>query len=95
MYSGISFKTNFLQKGQWAGPFGPVLEGIRRSCPPRVSVTGEIAGVYTASLGGYLHSTKTRAKWAEGFYNELNGHVFDLERNGLRQVVLCPRLTMR
>ena len=25
-----------------------------------------------------------------GFHDELNGHVFDLERDGLRQVVLCP-----
>ena len=56
---------------------------------------GEIAGVNTVSLGEYLHSTETRARWAEGFYDELNGHVFDLERDGLRQVVLCPRLTMR
>ena len=24
-----------------------------------------------------------------------NGYVFDLERGGLRQVVLCPRLIMR
>ena len=54
-------------------------------------VTGEIAGVNTASLGGYLHSTKTKARWAEGYHDELNGHVFDLERDGLRQVVLCPR----
>ena len=51
---------------------------------------GEIAGVNTASLGGYLHSTKTRARWAERFHDELNGHVFDLERDGLRQVILCP-----
>ena len=56
---------------------------------------GEIAGVHTASLGGYLHTTKTRARWAEGLHDELNGHVFDLERDGLRQVVLCPKLTMR
>ena len=28
---------------------------------------GEIAGVNTASLGGYIHSTKTRARWSEGF----------------------------
>ena len=56
---------------------------------------GEIAGVNTASLGGYLHSMKTTARWAEGFHDELNGFVFDLERDGLRQVVLCPRLTMR
>ena len=58
-------------------------------------VIGEIAGVNTASLGGYLHSTKTRDRWVEGFHDELNGHVFDLERDGLRQVVLCPRLAMR
>ena len=51
---------------------------------------GETAGVNTASLGGYLHGTKRRARWAEGFHDELNGHVFDLERDGLRQVVLCP-----
>ena len=55
---------------------------------------GEIAGVNAASPGGYLHSTKIRARWAEGFH-ELNGYVFDLERDGLRQFVLCPRLTMR
>ena len=51
---------------------------------------GEIAGVNTASLGGYLHSSKTKAGFAEGFHEELNGHVFDLERDGLRQVVPCP-----
>ena len=56
---------------------------------------GEIAGVNTASQGGYLHSTKTRARWADGFHDKLNGYVFNLERDGLRQVVLCPRLTMR
>ena len=54
---------------------------------------GKIAGANMASLGRYLHSMKTRARWAEGFH-ELNGYVFDLERDGLRQVVLCPRLTM-
>ena len=58
-------------------------------------IMGEIAGVNTALLGGYLYSMKTRARWAEGFHDELKGHVFDLERDGLRQVVLCPRLTMR
>ena len=52
---------------------------------------GEIADVNTASLGRYLHSSKKRARWAEGFH-ELNGYVFDLERDGLRQAVLCPRL---
>ena len=35
---------------------------------------GEIAGVNTASLGGYLHSSKTRARWAKGFHDELNFH---------------------
>ena len=47
-----------------------------------LSVMSEITGVNTASLGEYLHSMKTRATWAEGFH-ELNGHVFDLERDGL------------
>ena len=58
--------------------------------PPSTSlpVMGKIAGVNTASLGGYLHSKK-RVRWAEGFHDELNGHVFDLGRDGLRQVVLC------
>ena len=77
---------------------GPVLwpYTVRKTLPPSTSlpVMGEIAGVNTASLGGYLHSKKTRTRWAEGFH-ELNGHVFDLERDGLRQFVLCPRLTMR
>ena len=67
-----------------------------KTLPPSTSlpVMGEIAGVNTASLGGYLHSTKTRASLAEGFH-VLNGYVFDLGRDGLRQVLLCPRLTMR
>ena len=77
---------------------GPVLwtSTGRKALPPFTSlpVMYEIAGVNTALVGGYLHSTKTRARWAEGFH-ELNGHVFNLERDGLRQVVLCPRLTMR
>ena len=51
---------------------------------------GEIAGVNTISLGGYLRGSKTRARWAKGFHDELNGHVGDLERDGLRQVVSCP-----
>ena len=53
-------------------------------------VMDEIAGVNTALRGGYLHRKKKRATWTEGFHDELNGHVFDLERDGLRQVVLCP-----
>ena len=69
----------------------------RKTLSPSMSlpVMGEIAGVNMASLGGYLHSMKTRARRVEGFHNELNGHVFDLERDGLRRIVLCPRLTMR
>ena len=77
---------------------GPVLwtyTGRKTLQPFKIlPVMGEIAGVNTASLGGYLHSTKTRARWAEGFH-ALNGHVIDLEGDGLRLVVLCPRLTMR
>ena len=57
---------------------------------------GEIAGVSIAALGGiFIDSMKTRARWAEGFHNELNGHMFHLERDGLRQLALCPKLTMR
>ena len=65
--------------------------GRTKTLPPSTSllVVGEIAGVNTASLGGCLHSSKTRAKWVQGFHNELNGHTFDLERDGLHQVVLC------
>ena len=66
--------------------------GRNRTLPPFASlpVRGEIAGVNTASLGGCLHSSKNRARRAEGFHDEFNGHVFDLERDGLREVVLCP-----
>ena len=35
-------------------------------------VMDETAGVNTASLGGRLHSSKTWARWAERFHNELN-----------------------
>ena len=77
---------------------GPVLWTFmgRKTLPPFTSLPamGEIAGANTAPLGGCLHRTKTRARWAEGFH-ELNGYVFDLERDGLHQVVLCSRLTMR
>ena len=51
---------------------------------------GEVAGVNTASLGGCLNSKKKKARLADRFHDELNGHVFDLERDGLCQVVLCP-----
>ena len=52
-------------------------------------VMGKIAGVNTASLGGYLRSKNKRARWAEGFHDELNGHMFDLERDGLHQTAIC------
>ena len=71
--------------------------GKNKSLPPFTSlpVMVEIAGVNTASLGGCLYSLKKRARLAEGFHDESNGHVFDLERDGLRQVVPCPRFTMK
>ena len=56
---------------------------------------GEIAGVNTASLGEYLHYLKTKVRWAERFNDEFNSHVFDLERDGLRQVVTCQWLTIQ
>ena len=65
----------------------------RKALPPSTSlqVMGEITGVNTASLGRYLHNAKTRARWAQGFHDELNGQVFNLERDGLRHVVPLPR----
>ena len=67
---------------QWAGPC--TCAGRIKTLPPSASlpVMGEIAGVNTASLGGYLHSSKKRAGWAEGFHDELSGHVFNLQRMG-------------
>ena len=66
--------------------------GRNKMLPPPTSlpVMDEIAGVNTASLGGNLHSSKKRARSVEGLHDKLNGHVFNLERDGLRQVVLCP-----
>ena len=75
--------------GQCAGPLDLYGKEDAPALHESPSCMSEIAGVNTASLGGYLHSTKTRA------YDELKRHVFDLERDGLRQVVLSPRLTMR
>ena len=43
---------------------------------------GELTGVSRVSQGGYLHSSKKRARWAEGFPDELNGHAFNQERDG-------------
>ena len=40
--------------------FGPIREGKTLLPSTSLSVMGEVAGVKTALLGGYLHSTKTR-----------------------------------
>ena len=66
--------------------------GRRKTLPPSTSlpVMGKIADVNTASLGAYLCTKIKRARWVEGFHDELNGHVFDLGRDGLHQVVPCP-----
>ena len=71
--------------------------GRNKMFPPSTSlpVMGVIAGVNTTSLDGCLQFLKTRARWVERFHDELNGHVFDLERDGLRQVVPCPWVTMK
>ena len=63
----------------------------RKTLPSSMSlpVMGEIAEVNMASLGMYLHSMKTKARWVEGFHDEFNSHMFDLERDGLCKVVLC------
>ena len=65
--------------------------GRKQTLPPSTTlpVMGKIAGVNTASMGVCLHSLKTMARWAEGFQDEVNGHVFDLERDRPRQVVPC------
>ena len=80
------------------GQANSLIERVLGTCTERnktfpfftsLSVKGETTGVNTTSQGGYLHTSETRARWAEGFHDELNGHVFDLERDGLRQVVPC------
>ena len=53
---------------QWAVGTGPVLwicAGRNKTFPPSSSLPGmgEITGVNTASLGRYLHSSKTRVRW--------------------------------
>ena len=65
--------------------------GRNQTLQPSTSlpVTGEIAGVNTAPLGRYLHSSKTRARWAEGFHDELNGHVFSWRGMGSVRLYLA------
>ena len=66
-------------------------EGVRHAQPPGISQLWVKELVSTlASLGGCLHSLKTRARWVEGLHDELHCHVCDLEWDGLLQVVLCP-----
>ena len=74
----LALTVNLKWQHHWGS--GQVLltcRGRNKTLLPSTSllVMGEIAGVNTASLGGYLHSSKTRARWAEGFHNELNSHV--------------------
>ena len=83
----LSFQTGFSVCAQWVSPLD--LYGKNKTLPPSTNLP-EIVGVNTASLGGCLHSSKTRARWAETFQNELNGHVFDMHRDELHQVVLYP-----
>ena len=66
--------------------------GRNKALTPTTSLPGmdEVAGVNTASLGGCPNSSKTMAKWAEGFHDELNGHVFDLEKDGLHLALELP-----
>ena len=69
-----------------------ICTGMNKTLPLSTSlpVMDEIAGANTASLDGYLHSSEKRARWTVGVHDELNSHVLDLERDGLRQVVLWP-----
>ena len=53
---------------------------------------GEITGVNTASRDIFI--VRRKGRWVKVFHDELNGHEFDRERDGLRQVVLCPLLTI-
>ena len=50
---------------------------------------GEIAGVNMVKAGGCLLSLKTRARWVERFYNELNGHVLDWRGMGSVRLYLA------
>ena len=77
----LAFSVLVSVYGQWAGPLD--LTGRNKTLPPFTSLpfVCEITGVNTASLGGCLHNSKTRARWAEGFLDVLNSHVFDLERD--------------
>ena len=64
--------------------------GRDKMLPPSMSllVLSEIAGVNKASLGRYLHSSKTGAGCVEGFHDELNSPIFNLERESLSWIWL-------
>ena len=68
-----------------------------KTLPPStcLQVMGEIAGVNMASLGGCICGSKTRTRWAEWFHDKHNGHMFNLERDGLHQVVPYSWVTMK
>ena len=88
--SNFSHRSMFsTQHNMYTRDSGHVLwtyTGRNKMLPPSMCLPlmGEIASVNKASLGGCLHSSRTRARWVEGF------HVFDVERDQLRQVALCP-----
>ena len=73
---GIDLLCSVLQHNLFAevtflGGSGQVVwtcTGRNKTLPPFMSlpVMGEIAGVKTASLGGYLHTSDKRARWAKG-----------------------------
>ena len=77
-----------------SGQFLWTFTGRNKTLPPSTSlpVIGEIAGVNTASRDIFI--VRRKGRWVKVFHDELNGHEFDRERDGLRQVVLCPLLTI-
>ena len=81
-HTGKSYLTSYTSKWcltpqQVSGRILWTRTGRNKKLLPSMSlpVMEEIAGVNMASLGRYLHSTKKRARWAEGFRGELNSHV--------------------
>ena len=44
--------------------------GSTQHIPPTSLLLAEIAGVNTASLGGYSYSSEKRARWAEGIHDD-------------------------
>ena len=78
-----------LMDRQWAGPLDL---HERESDAPALHEChsyGWNSSTYMASLCRCPHSLKTRVRLSEEFHDKLNGLVFDLERDGIRQVVSC------